>query len=422
MMPITPDPPRNARRPDVPLALVAAVLALSACEAGDPDAGGAPSGVTRADSASIHLLTDARDPGELPVIDLATAEPDLVVGEVSGDEPYLFSRIRGAVPLPGGGLAVADGATARIRIFDAEGRFIRAFGGLGDGPSEFRQLGSLGLVGPDTLFAWDPSRMRLSFFSPEGTVHASVDARDVGGGWPPEADPLSTRTALLTQHVVDRVGGSDAGILPRADSIVLHLATDGVLADTIGRFPGLDRALVRSEMAPGMVLATNVPIPFGNVTVGRVAGARIVLARSDRGELRILDEAGRLEEIRRYPNLGGRRTPAAIEAAAAEFEVHFSGAQSRRHFDELIEATSATDRVPPFTDLRASESGGVWLRAVPTETDAPPAWWVVAPDGLLAVRVELPAGFQLLHAGDQVVLGVVRDEMGVERVVRYGLR
>jgi hypothetical protein len=50
-----------------------------------------------------------------------------------------------------------------------------------------------------------------------------------------------------------------------------------------------------------------------------------------------------------------------------------------------------------------------------------PQWWVFDPDGRMVATARMPEGFRAFHVGDDVVLGRVQDQLGVERVVRMPL-
>lgn len=59
------------------------------------------------------------------------------VGAFNGSEWETFGRVRGVAFDPSGNLYVLDSQAARIVVVDTEGRFVRQFGGAGEGPGEF---------------------------------------------------------------------------------------------------------------------------------------------------------------------------------------------------------------------------------------------------------------------------------------------
>jgi hypothetical protein len=52
-------------------------------------------------------------------------------------------------------------------------------------------------------------------------------------------------------------------------------------------------------------------------------------------------------------------------------------------------------------------------------SEDPPMWTVFARDGRMLATVEMPPGFHLLAARDEVIVGRVRDDLDVEQVRSY---
>ena len=75
---------------------------------------------------------------------------------------------------------------------------------------------------------------------------------------------------------------------------------------------------------------------------------------------------------------------------------------------------------PAFSALAADDAGNLWVRAtvIPGE---PNVWTVFDTDGRLLGPVPFPDDFRPLHIGEDFMLGVVADELGVERVRMYGV-
>lgn len=101
---------------------------------------------------------DASEPGSDESAEQWTLDPSptLEVGEVEGAPEEVFSRISAVELLGDGGVAVGNGASGTIRVFDADGVFESEFGGEGEGPGEFSYLGDVKVVGGDTILAYDP--------------------------------------------------------------------------------------------------------------------------------------------------------------------------------------------------------------------------------------------------------------------------
>jgi hypothetical protein len=124
-----------------------------AAACGRTDTGGSSDNappVTGRDSAGIRIIDVTQDQLDaLPRWRLSD-EPILSIGVESGESPYMFDGITasGVARLADGSIAIVDGSSAlrgsaAVRIFDANGRFVRAVGRRGDGPAEFGQPPSI---------------------------------------------------------------------------------------------------------------------------------------------------------------------------------------------------------------------------------------------------------------------------------------
>jgi hypothetical protein len=116
------------------------------------------------------------------------------IGSDFGDEPYLFGAIRDIALGPQGVIAVLDGMTGEVRVFDAEGGYLRRFGGFSGGPEEFTTPTAL-LETDSTVRVIDPPVSRVTEFRWSGEL---VEARRV-------AFPDGIRTALAVPAAVGKV-------------------------------------------------------------------------------------------------------------------------------------------------------------------------------------------------------------------------
>ena len=89
------------------------------------------------DSAGIRIIQLARGYAQdLPHWSIAPS-PDLKVGEVDGEAPYLLTSVAGASIGSDGTLAVADVMSSEVRFFDRKGRFLGLTGGNGQGRPDY---------------------------------------------------------------------------------------------------------------------------------------------------------------------------------------------------------------------------------------------------------------------------------------------
>lgn len=106
-------------------------------------------------------------PPEAGIDPMWTIEPELTIGSISGDGPEIFGTIKGVAPLADGSIAILDSQAQEVRIFGADGGYLRTLGTRGGGPGEFMDANGI-LPGDDGLLrVHDPVGRRISLFHPE---------------------------------------------------------------------------------------------------------------------------------------------------------------------------------------------------------------------------------------------------------------
>lgn len=90
-------------------------------------------------------------------------------------------------------------------------------------------------------------------------------------------------------------------------------------------------------------------------------------------------------------------------------------ARARRVLEELPRPATW----PRFLALRLDRAVNLWVRESAETHGDVDLWSMFDPDGRLASRLNVPAGFEILDIRNATVLGVIEDEMGVERAQVY---
>src|SRR5688572_29864760 len=98
--------------------------------------------IEASDSAGIRITTILSAPESLPVWSLEPEPRRVFTGTETGDETA-FAFIGPVKFLTNGSLVIADVASARLMIYDAQGAFVRFHARRGDGPGEIRRLESI---------------------------------------------------------------------------------------------------------------------------------------------------------------------------------------------------------------------------------------------------------------------------------------
>ena len=140
------------------------LIALVACESG------APSGVHGPWTAERATLGDTQVVCTLSGSvwgDTMVLVPELAIGELEGEEPYLFGSIAGLEVDDQSRLFVVDRQAQDVRVFSKEGEHLFTMGGPGEGPGEFRQPDHIRVLADGRILVRD-GRWRFSMFTPEG--------------------------------------------------------------------------------------------------------------------------------------------------------------------------------------------------------------------------------------------------------------
>lgn len=103
-----------------------------------------------------------------PVVPTYEGAIDLEIGDIAGEDPYLFSYILHVAADERGRVFVADRQSTEIRVFEPNGDFAFHFGRLGEGPGEFGDLCCMEF-GPDgELWVRESARYSAFALGPDG--------------------------------------------------------------------------------------------------------------------------------------------------------------------------------------------------------------------------------------------------------------
>ncbi|HSG49868.1 MAG TPA: hypothetical protein VLA43_18740 [Longimicrobiales bacterium] len=386
-------------------ATAALVLVAAACSGGRDDVPDAPAA---GGAAAAGPLSPAWPAGS----EWRVGETVLEVGD---DSDPLYGVV-GALRRPGGGVVVAEGAGGRVRFFDPAGVPESGWGGEGDGPGEFRILQSLGRHAGDTIWAYDFSAGRITLLHP---VSGAVGVLTL--------DPLPVRGLAAGGPrgegwlVVEAWGDAPSGALRtglRRDSVtVLRYGPNGILVDTVARLPGRE-VLITEEDGRAVMGAA----PFGrNATVSAWGDAVVVGDQTER-HLAVLTPEGISRDTLRW---GG--PPLAISSADArawtDARLALVPPRDRDRAARDLAEAPLPDRRPAHGPALEGAGGELWVADFALPGAEPAGWTVLDADGRWLGRVAMPRGFRLLEVGEDWVVGLSRDGLGVERVsVRHLLR
>ncbi|MDE2793288.1 MAG: 6-bladed beta-propeller [Gemmatimonadota bacterium] len=381
----------------------ALALALNGCgdTAGGPSSGAG--GVWDLDPESRWQLTES-----------------LRIGDLHGEGPAAFGEVRCLAVDPMDRIWVVDELAEEMRVFGADGSFVRTVGRRGEGPGEFRRIADV-FPGPEQeIWVEDRVGRRYEIFDTAGTrigghPTALANVGNARRSWTRQGllvvrDPI-TRTVGFFERVEGelRDTGREAAP-PNTDSLAQ---------------PVEPPASLRFESAGPIAGSTSGRIPF----TPRVRG----FFGSDLDRWEALQIATDRYEIRRRSLETGdillavthRYEPAAIpdsmrKAAADSVVDRYTQGGSKLVTD--FDWTMVPQYYPAFEGFHVSAGGDVWVRR--TVAGGLIGFDVFAPDGRFlgqpTVSVDL-GRMRVQVITENSLYAIDTDDLGVEYVVRFDI-
>jgi hypothetical protein len=275
---------------------------------------------------------------------------ELAIGEMDGEEPYVFGSIAALDVDARGRTYVIDRQASEVRVFSEAGEHELTMGGPGEGPGEFRGPDHIRLTGDGRVLIRD-GRWRFSIFSTEGAYLES---------WPILSGFGSNLPFFLTK---------DGSVVNRSvrDGLVVY-GPDGVAKDTLP-YPteGFDPNYleVRNEHTRALY-----PRPFSpSASWTMTWDGRMLFGITSNYSIDRREADGSVFRIER-----------AVEPVPVDPE---EGASARERVTNTIRSANDPDwswygpdvpsEKPPWTSLLAGNDGTIWVfrSTVATEVENP---------------------------------------------------
>lgn len=348
-----------------------------------------------------------------PGTPLAVAPDPLVsVGVASGDTAQEFGRVVTPFLLPNDRFAVPDGLAHVVRVFDLEGNPVQTLGGQGEGPGEFLSLSRAWPRG-DTIETFDLQTVRVTRFLPDGSVEA-VALRPERFGFFPLPGAVSDGWILSG---VDNTGPGSGPPDGRDEIGLLHLESDGETQRRIAETLGIHR--YSHDDGSGVH-------PVSPRAVYRIHQDQLYVAETLTPRIVRYDLDGTVQsEITWEPAEGP--DPATALAEVRDSALARADPDELQSVRQTFDAVPAASAVPVFHDFLVDGEGFVWVRPYElpghahhlggwSGPGAGGSWLIFSPRGERVGTVQVPAELIPLHIGTDAILGLARDELGVESV------
>ena len=369
-------------------------------------------------AAAVFLAATAcseREDSDVSLPEVPTFEGtiDIEIGEIDGDDPYLFSGIQDVAADEQGRVIVADRQSIEIRVFEPDGTFAFHFGGPGEGPGEFGDLCCLQLA-PDGEF-WVRESARYSAFvlGSAGAEHQRI-LRTPHLGYSGLMDPFTfdLEGNLVSVGPVRGDDDSSPGLTAR-----LRVHADGAV-DTV-LMADAERQSVSQATVPfergtlrGLAYLTQ---PFGPQWIHAHAnGGTWAEAITSDYSINLHRPDGTVSVIEGFLLLGPPLSADERERAQESID------RDRDRTGVAIHPFRIPDRKPPLDDMFFDRAGRLWVvKTLATgETVREADVW----DGTtLVAHYRWPSrirDYPTPYATETALYGVTADTLGVERAAR----
>lgn len=332
------------------------------------------------------------------------ADHGFQVGGVEAEAEYTLTSLGGVTILPSGDVLVADRQAPFLKLFDANGTFLRALGAFGGGPGEYEYVYRLDWCGPDELTIQDVNgRVHRYSGSMEHVATQLVSLSALGGGvaynWDCHPNGLQVVTGWgdhMTQFQPGYFQARADVLLLRGQEVVYHFG-ERLSSERIG------------SVGPDGTPTGSGPHPLGRATVVALGDSRVYLGDADTYEIEV------------YTLSGQRLSPLQWDGADLEYSdgvvrqladraTSEASERSRPRVRRMYEGLPELEQLPAYDRLLVSESDELWVREFVRPDATEETWVVFDQQGELKGRLALPVGATLWEVrGDRVVYSILDD-------------
>lgn len=364
-----------------------------------------------------------RDPGSFdPDYPQIRTTEVLRLGGARADGATALGSVAAVALLPqDGGIAIADGMSGEILLFDFAGNVLDKVGGEGAGPGEFGKIQSLSSLPDGRLLVWDIQYSRVTVFDTTLAVGhvAAIDFSFTENAHPHFVGALPSGTLLFRdQRPAIELREEREGM--REESIrLITFDSLGNPTGTVVELRDTPHWLRNKENAWGLY----TPI-FGRDLAIIVAGDQIIVGPNNAKELDRLNVEGSLLGSLAVPPNPRRVSRGEVEAERQRridsvptptigTPGTFPEGMLERFADrqrEALDEVPALSSTPAFDQLIGTLTGEVWMREYPLPHEDPVRWYWIDGGGTVKGQLFLPSDVEILDGDDSVLILRERDE------------
>jgi hypothetical protein len=344
--------------------------------------------------------------------------PSLEIGDERSTHTQ-FDGVSGVLRMPGGEIVVANSRSQELRLFSASGKYLRTLSATGvDGQQ--RDLGRIWRSG-DTIVAAEelPAESSVYLYRASGFL----DKRQVGSG---NAGGIRPLDRFPDGRFVITAARRSGGAIRVVDNVFRDSMPLGVmsLADRANpRWIGTlvsDVYIYRGIGGRGRVV-TPSPYPLGRSTKYAVSGDRLWVGDTETGAITQYDSQG--HKVSEFVAPIARRPldTALVLGLRSSLLSDAMNWNDRARIDAAY-SFPIPPFAPRFSRLLPGPNGEMWIETFQENPAAQRRFVVLGRDGKAIGSAAMPPTIVPYEIGADYVLGVRKDEEGLEHIVQYDLR
>jgi hypothetical protein len=287
-------------------------------------------------------------------------------------------------------------------------------GRVGDAPGEYRLITGLGAGPGDSLCVYDYGARRFTVLTAQGdfvrvvTLGATLSAPNAVGR-------LADGSFAVKEQWSSNIQGERQTGLTRGTTAVTRILPDGSRFDTVATVLG--REVFLSDENGRAVMSAPL---FARASSASVIGNDVYVGDQTTFEILRYSAEGDLRQIIRVPDADLRITQDDVDAVIAG---ELARVPESRHplLRSFLESMDMPPTRPAYGRLHVDQDRKLWVAKPTRYPYAARSWTLFNADGRLLGEVAMPEGLRLQQAGRDWVLGVWRDDLGVEYVALHRL-
>jgi len=181
-----------------------------------------------------------------PEVSMRFDELAVLGGDLDGPAEELLGRPAAVRTDRAGNVYVADRGSMTVRVFDTQGRFLRAFGGRGRGRGEFLEITCLEVTSDGELIVADGLGLRLTRFAASGEVVATYPIDEQAMLWPRRLRQIGPDRYLFLY----KLPAADGQGKRRPDAPFLFHLYDGTFSTKLATFGRFTKILRQRGVVP----------------------------------------------------------------------------------------------------------------------------------------------------------------------------